>query len=495
MRKTALKLFVAGVMLAGAGKAIATTHYVDLNSANATPPYTNWVSAATNIQDAVDAAVAGDEVVVSNGVYTTPGRTVDGYTINVVVLDKPLKLRSVNGPESTSIDGGYADFGESRRCIYLTNGASLAGFTLANGICDGHGGGALGEVYDCTLSNCVLNDNSASDAGGGAYGCTLNDCILTGNLAGGDFWGIGPPFDTYGGGASSCTLNNCILARNSADGYTQSSGGGAYGCTLNNCTLVGNSAIPHSHSECEYWCESGGQPFCCRTRLVQGSAYGGGAYSCTLNNCIIYSNTDNKDGGNYYASFVNYCCTTPMPYGSGNLTNAPLFMDSNWWADLRLQSNSPCINAGDNARAPAGPDLDGNPRVAGGTVDMGAYEYQAPVSQISYAWLQEYGLPVDGSTDTADPDGDGVDNYHEWLAGTDPTSRFSSPAQLTIISSGTNVILTWSTNAVGFTLQSTPNLGASVVWATNSPSPVVINGQNTITNPISGRQQFYRLVH
>src|SRR5690349_15052877 len=43
--------------------ALADVHYVDVNSTNATPPYTNWPTAATNIQDAVDAAVAGDEVV------------------------------------------------------------------------------------------------------------------------------------------------------------------------------------------------------------------------------------------------------------------------------------------------------------------------------------------------------------------------------------------------------------------------------------------------
>ena len=57
--------------------------------------------------------------------------------------------------------------------------------------------------------------------------------------------------------------------------------------------------------------------------------------------------------------------------------------------------------------------------------------------------LQQYGLGINSSTDTADPDGDGVDNYHEWLAGTDPTNPLSTPARLTITPAGTNVILTW----------------------------------------------------
>jgi hypothetical protein len=46
----------------------------------------------------------------------------------------------------------------------------------------------------------------------------------------------------------------------------------------------------------------------------------------------------------------------------------------------------------------------------------------------------------------------------------------------------------------GFTLQSTTNLGSPSVWSTDSPAPVVIAGQNTVTNPITGPQKFYRLV-
>ena len=60
--------FAAALLLASAGSALADVRYVDVNSTNATPPYSSWSTAATNIQDAVDSAVAGDEIVVTNGI-------------------------------------------------------------------------------------------------------------------------------------------------------------------------------------------------------------------------------------------------------------------------------------------------------------------------------------------------------------------------------------------------------------------------------------------
>jgi uncharacterized repeat protein (TIGR03803 family) len=69
--------------------------------------------------------------------------------------------------------------------------------------------------------------------------------------------------------------------------------------------------------------------------------------------------------------------------------------------------------------------------------------------------------------------------------------------QLGITSDGPNVILTWPTDYSGFdytgyVLQSTTNL-VSPVWTTNFPAPSIVNGQNRVTNSISGAQQFYRL--
>jgi hypothetical protein len=83
-------------------------------------------------------------------------------------------------------------------------------------------------------------------------------------------------------------------------------------------------------------------------------------------------------------------------------------------------------------------------------------------------------------------------DVHCLSSGLNVVIKLLSPLLLNIVPLDNAVLLTWPTNAAGFTLQSTTNL-SSAVWSTNLPAPVVVNGQFTVTNPISGTQQFFRL--
>jgi uncharacterized repeat protein (TIGR03803 family) len=67
------------------------------------------------------------------------------------------------------------------------------------------------------------------------------------------------------------------------------------------------------------------------------------------------------------------------------------------------------------------------------------------------------------------------------------------PPQLAIMRLGTNFILTWPASYTSFTLQSTTNLASTTVWSNVSPSAVVVNTNNVVTNSISGTRMFYRL--
>jgi hypothetical protein len=279
--------------------------------------------------------------------------------------------------------------------------ANLNHCTLTGNGAEADGGGA----YWGTLTNCALTGNSASRDGGGTYNAHLNHCALTGNSAGGSGGGAGGgtlnhctltdnATTNWGGGACSCTLSNCTLTGNSA-----ASGGGAYGGALNNCTLAGNTA-----------------------------QYGGGAYGGSLNNCIVYFNRALLGGPNYLFGTHNYCCTSPLPGGPGNLTNAPLFVDTNGWSDLRLPATSPCVNAGNNEFAAGMTDLEGNPRIVGGTVDLGAYESQW-INHHVFGWLWDTGTGWFGGSAYGwmwfDAGGQWIwiTSLQGWLGITDPNSR------------------------------------------------------------------------
>ena len=139
-------------------------------------------------------------------------------------------------------------------------------------------------------------------------------------------------------------MNNGLVRANTAV-----NGGGAWGGILNNCTLAHNEAA----------CSGGG-------------TFTGYGYGVQLKNCIVYYNTA-KTNADAADAALSYCCT-PVAGGTGNITNAPQFVNGAA-GDYRLRASSPCINQGANVFAAGTTALDGNPRIVNGVVDMGAYEY------------------------------------------------------------------------------------------------------------------------
>ncbi|MCP4711480.1 MAG: SUMF1/EgtB/PvdO family nonheme iron enzyme, partial [Planctomycetes bacterium] len=336
-------------------------HYVSLNGGNVWP-YTNWVEAATNIQDAVDTATTNDLVLVSNGTYMVSSE---------ISVDISLNISSVNGPETTIIrsDG-------SSRCMNLGSYATvISGFTLTNGNAgSGYGGGVYCGDTTPIITNCTISGNNAGDYGGGTSYGTINNCTISGNSSGNRGGGTsygeinnctisGNSADYGGGGTFDGEINNCTISGNSAD-Y----GGGTYESTINNSSIRENSVVYHGGGS------SRGTINNCTISGNSAGLYGGGTYSSTIRNSIVYYNTA-RSGNNIYVGTVSFCCTTPDPGGAGNITDAPGLFS---YYDPHIFTNSPCVNAGTNnvggVVLDGDFDIDGDPRIVGGTVDIGCDE-------------------------------------------------------------------------------------------------------------------------
>ncbi len=312
----------------------------------------------------------------ANGVITT--------TANIVGNNVYHVLRSTNVNSTAVLDGFIVTGGQANGTNPRNSGGGMQNVTnssptLTNVIFIGNtatdDGGGMGNYFNSNpiLTNVTFSGNTANNGGGMVNvnsNPTLTNVIFSGNTANRNCGGMG---NTTG---SRPTLTNVIFSSNTANrdggGMLNEDGSSP---TLTNVTFSGNTANNNG----------GGM-------LNQDSS------NPTLRNVIIWGNTapnnpgmsnegstptithSNVQGCGGSSAWQTACGTN----GGGNIDANPLFVDPGA-GNLRLQASSPAINRGNNAFVPSGvtTDLAGQPRIVGGTVDMGAYEYQGSVYAVS----------------------------------------------------------------------------------------------------------------
>ncbi|RKY11135.1 MAG: hypothetical protein DRP82_07815 [Planctomycetota bacterium] len=342
-------------------------------------------------QPVIDCQSSGNAFLFSSG--ETGDSVVDNFTIR-------------NG--STDLGGAIACVSSSpsiTNCTFRDNSATYVGGaicctnssnpTVTNCVFSGNDADKGGAIACANTSNpsiidCTFDGNNASTDGGAIY-CessspNITNCTFSGNSA------------VNGGGvycydSSNPSITNCVFSSNSA------TFGGAIYCEkisapiMTNCLFSGNSA---SSEGGVILCWESGSPSIINCTFSGNSAgrYAG-VISCydtnpTFSNCILWGNSALLGGDEIHADSgstitLNYCCAAKSGYsGSGTIDDSnncihddPQFVDpAN--GDYHLKDTSPCIDAGDNSLVPSGvdKDLDGNPRIVNGTVDIGAYEKQ-----------------------------------------------------------------------------------------------------------------------
>jgi hypothetical protein len=198
---------------------------------------------------------------------------------------------------------------------------------------------------------------------------------------------------------------------------------------------------------------------------------------------VLNNSIGQFSGGSGLVSFV------------GNFPNAPHFVNPAL-GDFRLQPNSPGINDGANIYVTTATDLDGNPRIVGGAVDVGAYEHQSPAFQMPYRWLWQYGLSANGTSDSADADADGLNNYGEWRSGTVPTNSFSALRMLSPTGSASGVTVSWQSVATKrYWLERGADLSVTASFQVMATNIIGTAGTKTFfdASATNGGPYFYRV--
>jgi hypothetical protein len=291
--------------------------------------------------------------------------------------------------------------GNSANGLYASGGgiSNHGALTVSNSTLSGNsagpyypsGGGGINNSDTLTVSNSTLSGNSATYGGGIENGGTLtiNNSTLSGNSA---YLAGGGIYNAY---LSTLTVSNSTLSGNSAS----NAGGGidwlAGPVTLTNVTLTANRAT--SYGGGLYVENVSSLPPVLHNTLIAGNFRGSsgttpddvvGSLNSGGDDNLIGDGTgmiglSNGVNGNLVGSAAN-----PIDPLLGSLADngGPTLTHA-------LLSGSPAIDAGNNAYATdwdqRGP---GFRRIVNGTIDIGAFEVQAPAA--SYPTRQPLPDPV-----------------------------------------------------------------------------------------------------
>ncbi|MFC1995154.1 nitrous oxide reductase family maturation protein NosD, partial [Chloroflexota bacterium] len=176
------------------------------------------------IQDAIDAASAGDTIEIAAGTY---------YEYSITI-DKSLTVQGA-GMDITIIDAQYMS-----NVFRIGDTVDMSGMTIQNG--KWSMGGGIGSGFEpLTLTDCIIKGNEVSMFGGGIVHegpLTMTNCTVSGNKAEINGGGIGRAF----GVSADLKMTNCTISENTAN-----HGGGIYNwfslIDLTGCTISGNTAV------------------------------------------------------------------------------------------------------------------------------------------------------------------------------------------------------------------------------------------------------------